>query len=143
MKEYVTVEELADAYVECKTIGHSWDNNPTGVVDSALFRSSIACMMLRCTRCTTERYDYIAKDFTVWKRYYRYPKKYTTVPKQATRLVLRAEMFHRDLLILRRETRKSTSSHSQRSSAKRSSSGQKARAGRGSTTTRSSYAAEG
>ena len=40
MKEYVTVEELADAYVECKTIGHSWDNNPTGVVDSALFRSS-------------------------------------------------------------------------------------------------------
>jgi len=119
VKEYVTVEELKDAFVTCKTIGHSWDKNLNGQVDSSLFRTSIGCMMLRCTRCTTERFDYIAKDFTVWKRYYRYPKKYTTVPKQATRVVLRAEMFHRSILIERRNERRSTSKQTRSSSAKR------------------------
>ena len=97
--EYTDVHELLDAYVLCRTLGHSWDDNPTATVDSELFRMSTGCLTLRCVRCTTERFDYLANDLTVFQRYYRYPDKYRTVPGVAKRPVLRAEMLRRALLI--------------------------------------------
>ena len=58
-----------------------------------------AALFLRCTRCHTERFDYLDGSFAVSYRYYRYPEKYRTVPRAATRVNLRGEMFRRSLLL--------------------------------------------
>ena len=106
MTSKITIQELTDEFVICRTIGHSWDKNPNGIVNSAFFRVSSGVLMLRCTRCTTERYDYIGHDNTVFQRYYRYPQHYTTIPGQGTRPNLRGEMVRRSLLIKRYKGRK-------------------------------------
>lgn len=92
------IHELTDKFLACRGLGHSWDDNPNGEVDSELFRSSIGVLMLRCTRCRTERYDYLDREFQVFKRYYVYPKNYTTIPGYQ-RTDVRAEMLSRSLLI--------------------------------------------
>lgn len=110
MPEYTDITELRDEFVLCRGLGHSWDDNPTGEVDSTLFRSSIGALALRCVRCGTERFDYVNDEFRVWQRYYRYPDKYRTVPGHGTRPNLRGEMYRRSLLIrrLRNGRRRST-----------------------------------
>lgn len=95
----VDIRDLEDAYVICRTLGHAWDDNPNGEVQSDLFRASRGAITLRCTRCTTERFDYIAQDMTVFQRYYRYPSHYNTIRGQGTRPNLRGELFRRSLLI--------------------------------------------
>ena len=99
MTEYTQVDELSDKFLLCRTLGHSWDDNPHGAYDSEWRNYSVGVFALRCVRCRTERYDYIGKDMTVAYRDYKYPKGYTTVPGEATRPVLRAEMFSRSLLV--------------------------------------------
>jgi hypothetical protein len=101
MREFMDIHDLQDEFVVCRALGHSWDDNPGAVVDSELFKAAQGVLALRCVRCTTERFDYIAKDMTVWQRYYRYPAKYTTIPGQGTRPNLRAELFKRSLLVRR------------------------------------------
>lgn len=90
----------------CRSVGHSWDDNPNGDVNSDLFRIALGVLMLRCIRCTTERFDYIGKDLTVFQRYYRYPPKYQSIPGEGTRPNLRGEMFRRSLLMHVHEERK-------------------------------------
>ena len=97
-----TVTDLLDDYVVCRTIGHAWDEHPTPEVDSDLFRKARAGLFLRCTRCHTERFDYLTSDMTVGYRYYRYPEKYRGLEKGATRPLLRGEMFRRSLLLRKR-----------------------------------------
>ena len=103
---YMDVADLTDAYVICRTLGHSWDDNPTAAVDSDLFRAAHAMLALRCTRCATERFDYIDRAMAVFKRYYRYPARYKTIPGQGTRPNLRAELVSRSLLVRRYQARK-------------------------------------
>lgn len=97
--ERVDIRELDDSYVVCRTLGHAWDNHPNGEVRSDLFRASRGAIVLRCTRCTTERFDYIANDMSVFQRYYRYPPRYQSIPGQGTRPNLRGELLRRSLLI--------------------------------------------
>jgi hypothetical protein len=105
--EYVDITELENSFVICRTIGHAWDNNPTGKVNSQLFKESYGTLCLICTRCTAERFDYLGQDMKVWKRYYRNPKGYNTIKGQGSRPNLRAEMFRRSLLI-RKPRRRAT-----------------------------------
>ena len=97
--DHTAITDLLDDYVICRTLGHSWDEHPTPEVDSDLWRGAKAAMFLRCTRCHTERFDYLDGSFAVSYRYYRYPEKYRTVPRAATRVNLRGEMFRRSLLL--------------------------------------------
>jgi hypothetical protein len=102
MPEKLTIQELQDEYLICRALGHSWDDNPTGQLNGSLWRSSVGGLALRCTRCTTERFDYIGADMRVFQRYYRYPAHYTTVPGSGSRPNLRGEMLRRSLLMRRR-----------------------------------------
>lgn len=104
-REYVEITELQDRYLLCRSLGHAWDDYPNGEVDSQLFKSSTGAMVLRCTRCRTERYDYLDKQLQVSNRYYKYPARYTTIPGYK-RPDLRAEMLSRSLLIRRRNSRR-------------------------------------
>lgn len=97
--EKMNITDLADQYLLCRTLGHSWDDNPTAEVDSELFKASRGVLCLRCVRCTTERFDYIGNDMLVFQRYYRYPEKYTTIPGMANRPNLREELLSRHLMI--------------------------------------------
>jgi hypothetical protein len=97
--ERVAIQDLQDAYVLCRALGHAWDDNPTAQVDSQLYRASRGVLTLRCTRCTTERFDYINQMFEVATRYYRYPDHYKSIPGEGTRPNLRAELLRRSLLI--------------------------------------------
>ena len=83
--EYMQITGLRNEFVLCRTLGHSWDDNPNAEVNSDLYRASTGALFLRCTRCTTERFDYIGSDMQVFQRYYRYPDHYKTVPGEATR----------------------------------------------------------
>jgi hypothetical protein len=99
MAEYLEITELRDEIVLCRTLGHSWDDNPNGAVNKLMFQGSKGVLTLRCTRCTTERVDYISEDDRVGSRSYAYPSGYKSVPGQGTRPNLRGEMFRRGLLI--------------------------------------------
>jgi hypothetical protein len=104
-EDYVRVRDLHDAYLVCRAIGHSWDDNPHGEVDSEFFRMCKGVLMLRCTRCTTERYDYIDYSNEVFQRYYKYPQDYRRVEPGTHRPDLRGEMMRRSLLIEARRRR--------------------------------------
>jgi hypothetical protein len=99
MVERVAITDLEDIYVLCRAIGHAWEDNPHAEVDSEMFRASRGAIALRCTRCTTERFDYIANDMTVFQRYYRYPRRYQSIPGEGTRPNLRGELLRRSILI--------------------------------------------
>ena len=104
--ERVTIEELRNEYVVCRTVGHAWDELLDAEFSRALFRSSTGAMALRCGRCLTERYDYIGSDMQVVSRQYRYPRHYNTIPGQGTRPNLRGELFRRSLLVQSYRARK-------------------------------------
>jgi hypothetical protein len=95
MSELIEVEDLTNEFVICRTIGHSWDENPNAEVDT-MFPTEFL-FALRCVRCTTERFDFSNVTGQLIQRYYRYPEKYHTV--KTTREVFRAEMLSRSLLV--------------------------------------------
>lgn len=97
--ERVDIVELKDAYIVCRTLGHAWDDNPQGKFNANIAAKSMGVLILRCTRCSTERVDYIGKDMTVETRTYSYPEYYNTIVGQGTRPNLRGEMLRRSLLI--------------------------------------------
>lgn len=100
--------ELSDEFLVCRTLGHAWDDNPHAEVDSELFKASRGVLALRCTRCYTERFDYLDAQMGVFQRYYRYPDRYRGLSGD-DRLApsLRAEMFGRSLLIRKAAKRRS------------------------------------
>jgi hypothetical protein len=93
------VADLRDEFVVCRALGHAWDDNPSAAVDGEWLAFSVGVLALRCTRCTTERLDYIGKDLGVAYRRYLYPDHYQSVPGQGTRPNLRGELLRRSLLI--------------------------------------------
>lgn len=97
--ERVAITELEAEYVLCRTLGHAWDDHPNAKIDLSLYRVSAGVMALRCTRCMTERLDYIGQDMSVAQRYYRYPPRYNTIVGEGTRPNLRGELLRRRLLI--------------------------------------------
>jgi hypothetical protein len=100
------VSDLQDAFLVCRTIGHAWDDNPHAEVDSDLFKASRGCLALRCTRCFTERFDYLDNQMAVFQRYYRYPQGYEGIKgEERFAPALRAEMFSRSLLIRKARAR--------------------------------------
>lgn len=105
VKELLEIHQLTDKFLTCRMLGHAWDDNPNGEVDSQLFKESYAMAMLRCIRCKTERYDYLDNTLQVSYRYYKYPARYTTIPGY-TRPDVRAEMLNRSLLLRSRRNGK-------------------------------------
>jgi hypothetical protein len=97
--EHVDIQDLNDNYLLCRALGHSWEDDPTAQVDSDLYRASRGVIAIHCTRCQTQRFDYINHLFEVANRYYRYPDHYRSIPGQGTRPNLRGEMLRRSLLI--------------------------------------------
>lgn len=95
MPELEGINELSDQIVICRTLGHSWDENPNAELDT-MFPSEWV-FALRCTRCTTERFDFTNVSGDLIQRYYRYPDKYKT--HKTPRNEFRAEMIRRSLLI--------------------------------------------
>jgi hypothetical protein len=100
--ELIEVHDLTDKFLLCRTLGHSWDENPNPAHPGTGDKSWVGALYLRCTRCRCERYDYINNQMEVHKRYYRYPKGYGRLASGTTRPNLRAEIFSRSLLISRR-----------------------------------------
>jgi hypothetical protein len=96
----VSIAELQDEYVKCRTIGHAWDDHPGAEFSPARWRAATGAMGLRCTRCKTVRLDYIAKDMSV-EHDYDYPPGYHLAPGVGRRPNLRAELFRRSLLVKR------------------------------------------
>ena len=105
MTEQVSISDLKDEYVLCRTLGHSWDEMPNPEFSPEQFRTSAGAMALRCVRCTGERYDYIGKDMTVVYRRYIMPPHYNTIAGEGKRPNLRAEMFRRTLMVHKRKGR--------------------------------------
>jgi hypothetical protein len=101
---YVDVADLRDEYVICRTIGHRWDDHPSPELDSQMWAMSAAALALRCSRCTTERFDFYLADLTVYHRYYRYPPGYrTTRGSNVSRVAMREVLYERDILLRRAE----------------------------------------
>jgi hypothetical protein len=98
--DLINVDDLSDKFLLCRTLGHSWDDNPNPQF-LAPDKSYVGAIKLRCTRCRTERYDYIDKRMEVWKRFYRYPKGYGQLKPGYKKPQLRAELFNRSLLVQR------------------------------------------
>lgn len=88
-------KDIDDGIIICRTLGHSWDENPNAEIESAFSGSFV--LALRCTRCTTERFDFAGVTGKLIYRYYRYPDGYHThrIPRDA----FRGEMIHRSLLV--------------------------------------------
>ena len=69
----VAVDDLTDAMLKCKVVGHSWDDfvphrKPPAFGD---------LMAWLCVRCTTERHDIVSwVDGSLVAREYRYPEGY-------------------------------------------------------------------
>lgn len=99
MPERTSIDELRDEYVICRTLGHSWDDFPNAESNSEWASYATAWLALRCTRCHTERFDYIGKDMEVAYRTYTYPDKYKGIPGEGTRPNLRGELLKRSILI--------------------------------------------
>jgi hypothetical protein len=106
--DYVEVHDLTNEYLLCRALGHSWDDNPTAALpQTALTFAATGVLCLRCTRCTTQRYDYLNASMDVFSRRYIYPSSYRRLrAEQRRRPVLRAEMFGRSLLIRRAQAEK-------------------------------------
>ena len=101
VNEPVQIEELLDQFVLCRTLGHSWDENPNPEWNVEVWALSFGAAALRCVRCNTHRYDYLDAEFRVFTRRYAYPPRYKTIPGMGTRPNLRAELVRRGLLIRR------------------------------------------
>lgn len=95
----MTVRNITDTHLVCRTVGHSWDDNPAGEIKT-IFSWYIA---LRCTRCTTERFDFLNNAGEVMRRQYRYADGYrrSRDDKSPTRLQVRVELMRRRIFARR------------------------------------------
>ena len=98
-----SLAELLDSFVICRTVGHSWDDNPHAEINSMWSW----VMALRCTRCTCERFDALNNLGEVVSRSYRYPDGYRITAnrqgERTTRVGLRTELMRRRILARRIE----------------------------------------
>lgn len=95
-------KDLLDDMLVCRTIGHSWDDNP-GAEIATMWSWAIS---LRCTRCHTERFDALNNLGEVISRYYRYTPGYQISKDRrgykVTKQELRTELMRRRVLARRR-----------------------------------------
>ena len=85
-------------YLECKTWGHAWDEFDTTRTPKERYTYR---MTLRCSRCYTERFDYLDTDASVMRRTYFYSNGYRDA--KGSEKPTRSEMR---LIIIKRKTRK-------------------------------------
>lgn len=82
------------SFVPCKTYGHSWDE--ANIKDAPDLNGWSSRISLRCTRCTTLRFDMLDAAGELGARRYIYPDDYADVKDmKPTRAELR-------LIIVRR-----------------------------------------
>lgn len=95
----MTARDVTDIHLICRTVGHSWDDHPTGQI-TTIFSWYIP---LRCTRCTTERFDFLNNAGEVMRRQYRYADGYrrSRDEKGLTRLQTRVELMRRRIFARR------------------------------------------
>lgn len=100
-----SIVDLYDDFLVCRTIGHSWDDNP-GASFVTIFNWALP---LRCTRCSSERIDYLNLAGEVMSRRYIYPDGYkvagTRQGDRVGRLQARQEMMRRRIIARRRVRR--------------------------------------
>jgi hypothetical protein len=104
--DYVDVHDLTNEFLLCRALGHSWDDNPGAEIpQTPLVAASTGILALRCTRCRTERWDFLNVEMEVFSRRYLYPATYRRLPaEQRGRPALRSEMLGRSLLIRNAQT---------------------------------------
>lgn len=89
MPDTIDLSELRDNYVWCRTYGHSWDEFHPENRNPTTFKHYMA---LRCTRCTTQRFDYEGVLGEIIDREYKYPEGYAlagTMTRAQFRLEIR------------------------------------------------------
>jgi hypothetical protein len=96
VREKIDVRDLYDEFLLCRALHHLWDTNPNFELNT----SYNYILPLRCTRCTTERYDILNAVGDLITRYYRYPEKYRTGRVKVVQL--RHQMIQRRLWIMRK-----------------------------------------
>lgn len=84
----------AVAFIECKTIGHAWEqHNPH---DDGDLRGWDSRLTLRCDRCSSTRIDYIDYLGELGDRSYRKPDGYADAKdEKPSRAALRLMMVRR------------------------------------------------
>jgi len=102
MKAYA---ELTDKFVQCRTLGHSWETIPYDGGGLSFYRTSrsVVNVLFRCTVCTGQRYETWSKvtGDLVDSRKYVMPTGYN-LPKEAkgNRKNMRKESLERGLIYL-------------------------------------------
>jgi hypothetical protein len=99
--ERIAISDLRNEYLLCRALGHAWEEIPNAEFSPELWRTSSAALAVRCVRCTTERHDYLDKQFDVSSRQYKYPPMYMGIVGEGKRPNVRGELLSRSLLLHR------------------------------------------
>jgi hypothetical protein len=93
------LREIDDAYLQCRTLGHSWDQIPDdggGGHRSFTESRSVRRLCFRCTRCTLLRYEaWSAITGDLLFRTYQYPEDYHLPRDESNRHLMRVEWVQR------------------------------------------------
>lgn len=92
---------MSDSFDMCRTVGHAWDKIP---VTAKVRPIGGIWFVVRCTRCTSERWDVVDGMADVVSRRYRYAEGYlrSKGTGRLTRNQARAQLLGRQLAALRR-----------------------------------------
>lgn len=86
-------EDLSDAYLLCRTLGHAWYEQSASDLESA--GRGFWWLVVSCERCSARRVDLVGlKSGSVEKRRYEYPDGYE-INETTTRSQLRVEWERR------------------------------------------------
>lgn len=89
MSEAVTHEDLRDAFLECRRLGHAWYSASASHLSAA--ETGFYWDVNACARCTADRTDLVVSGVgDVVSRKYRYPEGYE-IDESVTRSQLRVE----------------------------------------------------
>ena len=98
-------DSLKDEFVQCRTLGHSWEPIPYDGEGLSFYRTSqsVVNLLFRCTLCRMKRYETWSKvtGDLVDNRKYVQPDGYALTKRaNATRKNMRKESLQRGLLYL-------------------------------------------
>lgn len=65
--------QYSEEYLKCRDLGHIWDESP---FLRAKRKVSVFERLLRCTRCGTEKIEWLTWEGRVTSRHYNYPDGY-------------------------------------------------------------------
>lgn len=99
--ELPLLADLPDEFLLCRRGGlmHSWQPNPTAVVDGDIARAASYVIALRCERCTKEKFIYLDSRYMRMGQYYRDVPGYAAQRAKADDVL--AEIVSRSLLFQR------------------------------------------